>query len=274
MNLHIVSQGTARADQHELVFIHGWGLSGRIWQSLIDRLSPRFRCHAVDLPGHGASKPGPVGLNNWADSLADTLAESVQKPTVCVGWSLGGLVTLSLARRHPERLAAAVLVASLPRMVRSRDWAWGLAPAAIEQTRQGLAGDYATTVSEFLMQQVLGEPGAARAVRSLRSDLIDQPPSRAGLERGLDILHDTDLRTALAALSLPTLWVAGARDRMAHPAGMDWAARQMTGAGYWPVERAAHAPFVSHERRFAERVTAFVDELARSRPQPAGEIRP
>ncbi|MBS64072.1 pimeloyl-ACP methyl ester esterase BioH [Salinisphaera sp.] len=252
MSLHIQSVGTQGPD---IVFLHGWGLSARIWESLAGRLKNRFRCHLVDLPGHGESPAGATGLNNWLDAVV----ERIDRPAVFVGWSLGGLIALGAARRYPERLQGLVLVATLARFIRERGNDYGMKQSAIEATRRGLSEDFSTTLSEFLMQQVLGEPGAARAVRSLRNDLMDQPPAQEALERGLDILFEADFRDALGDIEAPALVIAGARDRMAHPDGMAAMADAMPNAQFWRVERAAHAPFISHEKPFADRLATFVD---------------
>lgn len=241
----------------DLAFIHGWGLSSRIWDTLADRLKNRFCCHLVDLPGHGESAPGAAGLNNWADAVV----AAVGRPAIYVGWSLGGLVALAAARRYPAQVDALVLVAVLARFIRETGNDYGMKPSAIEATRTGLARDFSTTLSEFLMQQVLGEPGAAKAVRSLRNDLIDRPPTREGLERGLDILYEADLRAQLDAIAQPVLLVAGARDRIAHPDGMAAMTEALPRAQFWRVERAAHAPFISHEKNFVERLRAFAHTL-------------
>ncbi len=262
MTLHITTQATNQGTSGpDLVFLHGWGLSGRIMQPLAERMSHSARCHCVDLPGHGASGGGYAGLNNWVDAVIESLDAVVRGPAVYVGWSLGGLVSLGLARRHPEQVAGLGLIATLPRMVRSTDWPWGLKHNAIESTRRGLAHDFATTLSEFLMQQVLGEPGAAKAVRSLRNDLIDQPPRRDALERGLDILFEADFRDILADINCPAFWLAGARDRMAHPDGMRWAAERMPGGTSVQVDRAAHAPFVSHEKKVAGHLADLLGQV-------------
>lgn len=242
-----------RGDGPDVVFLHGRGLSARIWQSLTDRLDS-VRSHCVDLSGHGDSPGGHAGLNNWVDAVV----EAVDAPAIYVGWSLGGLVALGAATRHPERVLGLGLIAALPRMVRETGWDWGLKPRAIQATREGLATDFTTTLSEFLMQQVLGEPGASRAIRSLRNDLIDHPPQAEALERGLDILFEADFRDVLGTIAQPSLHIAGARDRMADPACMAWAAERMPNADFWEVERAAHAPFISHEKRVADRLQAFV----------------
>ena len=251
MTLHVRRVGEQGPD---LVFLHGWGLSGRIWEPLASRLKQDFRCHLVDLPGHGESAPGAAGLNNWVDEVMTAIG----RPAVYIGWSLGGLVALGAARRHPDQVRGLVLVAMLARFIREAGNDYGMKANAIEATRAGLARDFSTTLSEFLMQQVLGEPGAAKAVRSLRNDLIDQPPAREGLERGLDILFEADFRDQLAAVHVPCLAVAGARDRIAHPDGMAAMVERMPQADLWRIERAAHAPFISHEKPFAARLREFI----------------
>ncbi|HEY9838755.1 MAG TPA: alpha/beta hydrolase, partial [Vampirovibrionales bacterium] len=46
-----------RPSPHVLVFIHGWLLSRRYWQPLIDRLSVDYQCLSYDLRGFGDSQP-------------------------------------------------------------------------------------------------------------------------------------------------------------------------------------------------------------------------
>ena len=44
-----------------LVLLHGWAMHSGLWGSVPQQLAQRFRVHAVDLPGHGASEP-PAAL--------------------------------------------------------------------------------------------------------------------------------------------------------------------------------------------------------------------
>ncbi|CAN0011097.1 unnamed protein product, partial [Chrysoparadoxa australica] len=241
-----------------LTCLPGWGVSARVWDPLQSRLAGRLDVQALDLPGHGGREARVVGLNNWTDDLVERMTE----PGVLLGWSLGGLVCLNAARRYPDRVRGLILVGCLPRFVRGGDWSWGMKPSALAETRRGLAADFASTLQEFLMLQVLAEPGARHLVRQLRNELLARPPGLPGLEAGLDLLHEADLRPALAGLDLPVLAVAGVRDRMAHPDAMAWMVDQLPQAQLWRVARAAHAPFLSHEREFADRVASFVADLA------------
>jgi len=245
----------------DLVCLHGWGVSSSLWDPFISRTAGKLKTHAIDLPGHGQSPANAVGLNNWTDAVLEAAPES----GVYMGWSLGGLMCLQAAARDSKNLSSRVrgliLVDSLPRMLRGPGWEWGMKASAIAETAKGLREDYITTLQEFLMLQVLGEPGARHLVRQMRSQLLSTPPLREGLERGLDILFEADLRAALPEINVPVLIINGERDRMCHPDGARWMAQQLPNAQTWIVPRAAHAPFLSHEREFAERVGEFVQHV-------------
>lgn len=242
----------------DVACVHGWGVSATIWDGFATRARSQMRVHAVDLPGHGKSPAGAAGLNNWTSEMLAVVAPA---SAVFMGWSLGGLLCLQAACRYPERVRGLILVGSLPRMLRSADWAWGMKASAVNETARGLRNDYITTLQEFLMLQVLGEPGARHLVRQMRAQLLSAPPARQGLERGLDILHEADFRKLLPAIDVPVLIINGERDRMCHPEGARWMAEQLPDAQAWIVPRAAHAPFLSHEREFTARVARFVQAL-------------
>jgi len=88
-----------------VVFVHGAGLD----HSLFGLQSRYFGYHgrnvlALDLPGHGRSQ-GPAlaaiqGMADWVSEVMKTL--KIPKAAV-VGHSMGSLVALELAARHPEQ---------------------------------------------------------------------------------------------------------------------------------------------------------------------------
>lgn len=237
-----------------LACLHGWGLSSCIWAPLADDLNGQLSLQVVDLPGHGESHNQLAGLGGWTESLL----ASIDTPTVLMGWSLGGVVALNAARVCPQAVVGLILVATLPRMLRTDDWQWGMKASAVAATARGLEQDFEGTLQGFLQQQVLSEPGAGSLARRLQPDLVAHQPSAQGLADGLDILHQADLRSELGAIRCPALVIAGERDRIAHPDGMAWMAEQMPRAEYWRVPGAAHAPFLSNRHEFARRITAFV----------------
>ena len=95
MSLHVEIRGQGP----DLVLLHGWALHGGMWGSWLDELATHARLHLVDLPGHGHS-PWIPALPSLAE-LARTVGPIVPPGAALVGWSLGGMIALELARQDP-----------------------------------------------------------------------------------------------------------------------------------------------------------------------------
>ncbi|GAB3852665.1 alpha/beta fold hydrolase [Nocardioides maradonensis] len=84
-----------------LVLVHGLTFSRRTWDPAVERLRDRFRCVAVDLPGHGDSTGSGADPLQVVERLHATLEEiGVARPVV-VGHSAGAMVALGYAANHP-----------------------------------------------------------------------------------------------------------------------------------------------------------------------------
>jgi pimeloyl-ACP methyl ester carboxylesterase len=95
-----------------LVLLHGIGSHWQMWEPVMPMLTARHDVIALDLPGFGDSPMPPPGTPPGIDSLCELvlgfLAElGVDRPHVA-GNSLGGMMTLELARRGQARTACAL----------------------------------------------------------------------------------------------------------------------------------------------------------------------
>lgn len=93
-----------------IVFLHGVGTSGWMWQRQIAALTD-FHCLNVDLPGHGKSSHVPwISLEDTADQLAEIIqARATNGQAHIVGLSLGGYVALILMLHRAELVQSAVI---------------------------------------------------------------------------------------------------------------------------------------------------------------------
>ena len=104
----VSATGYSRSGQGEpLVLLHGLGSSRAAWDAIVPALSQRFDVIAVDLPGFGASAPLPAGTEPSPAELATAVAGmlndlGIDRPHL-VGNSLGGWVTMELAKTRPVR---------------------------------------------------------------------------------------------------------------------------------------------------------------------------
>ncbi len=236
------------------VFLHGWGLHGGIWSETLAALPGT----APDLPGYGAvSAVTPY----TAETLADAVAATLAGPVHLIGWSLGGMVALALAARHPGKVAKLVLVGASPAFVQRHDWPHGLAPEVLADFADSLRQDYRATLLRFLSLQARGGDAARAVIGRLRETVFQRgEPEAATLAAGLGLLREVDLRAVAANVACPALVVHGAYDTLCPVDTGRWLAGRIPGARLALHERAAHAPFLSHPDWFAQQVGVFLHE--------------
>jgi pimeloyl-ACP methyl ester carboxylesterase len=95
--------------QPTILFVHGFGCALDDWNAQVAGLSARFRCVALDLPGHGASPLTEPSVAALAAEVNDVRQEIGGK-VVLVGHSLGAKVVREACCQSPEGVAGLVLV--------------------------------------------------------------------------------------------------------------------------------------------------------------------
>lgn len=250
--MHIQVRGLGPA----LVLIHGWAMHAGLFAPLAEHLAGSFTLHLVDLPGHGRSRGdlGPLEPGACARRIAERTP-----PALWLGWSLGGLVALEAALSRPAAVRGLIGLCASPRFTAAADWPQGMAAETFAAFARGLAGDPRATIDRFLILETHGSDHAREELRLLRETVYAHgEPTAAALRQGLAALEESDYRAALPALRMPSLWLAGRRDRLTHPAALRAAAAACPEGRYVEIAGAGHAPFLTH----AEAVAAAIYEFA------------
>jgi pimeloyl-ACP methyl ester carboxylesterase len=92
----------------DVVFVHGWASSARMWGGVLASLSQQFRCWALDLPGCGCSEkpaPGWYSIPRFTAHVQEFARLMDIAPLRLVGHSMGGMIVLDLASRFPASVA-------------------------------------------------------------------------------------------------------------------------------------------------------------------------
>lgn len=276
--LHVELFGDA--DGPPIVLVHGWTCGVRFWTHQIRELARHRRVIAYDLRGHGRSE-APRDRDFSVDALAadlEAVLEAVLGPgerALVAGHSLGAMTIVAWAGRSPEavpsRAAGVALVntglgdlISESLIVRAPS-ALGRARGAVGRVALGIPAPLprSSPVTSRAVRYIALSSAASPAQVAFCEDLALRCPRdvRAGYGRSLSTL---DLTDAVEHVTVPTLVMAGADDRLTPPAHADRLARLLPDcAGVKHLQDVGHmAPVEAREpvnaalREFADSVLA------------------
>lgn len=248
-----------KPDSVTCVFVHGWAMNSAVWDECIKLLPDWIDVIVVDLPGHGSmAKVNASTLDDYVQALIPL----VHRPALWVGWSLGGLAVLRLAELYPQRVAAALLVATNPCFVSQADWDCAVDESVFNQFASDLDANQQKTIRRFLALQVKGLDDVMTVVRQLQQSIqLRGQASTQALTSGLGILLDSDLRQSLKDIECPLHWLLGAKDSLV-PGGLaqvlqdDYAQQNVS-----VHPDASHAPFISQPEFFIRQLVDIAQKL-------------
>jgi pimeloyl-ACP methyl ester carboxylesterase len=198
-----------------VTLVHGFGGAASNWTLVAPALAQHSRVLVPELPGHGGSSALPAPIETL-DPYADRLALLLQGPSVVVGHSLGAVVALRLASRHPNLVRGLVLAgpsgigSGTRRSKRALTLVSLLKPGKrISPLRRSFAE------SPFLRRVAFGCVGVADP-RALDPAAVEGFLAGSGLHTGVraagDALVRTNPRIDLDRINCPALVLHGARD--------------------------------------------------------------
>jgi 3-oxoadipate enol-lactonase len=210
-----------------LLLLHGFGGAAWNFTGMAPLLAAERRLLIPDLPGHGGSEALPApSMAGFADAVAALLDE----PVGVFGHSMGGVVALRLAERHPQLVRGLVLAAPAGISSSSRAATITLGLAAVVKPAK-IAGRRVDRIgrSRRLKRLVFGRFEVANA-EALTEEAVH------GFLRGPALHTDTlgaahalagaDPRQNLDRVRVPALVLFGARDRQVPLAdGFEYARR-------------------------------------------------
>lgn len=203
----------------DVILIPGLATSRAEFDDLARELGGRWRLHRVQVAGFAGSSPGPNAVGPVIAPLVEQLhqyiaARGLRRPAI-IGHSMGGLIGLLLAERHPEDVGRLMIVDSLPfysvivsptlTSAQVEPMAAQLRDAVITATPAQYSASEAQTarrLSKTPAGQILVADWGSKsdqgvAARATYDDMItDARPGLAGVQTPVTVLYAWDLAMA------------------------------------------------------------------------------
>ncbi|MFC4128402.1 alpha/beta fold hydrolase [Nocardia rhizosphaerae] len=241
-------------DAPTLILLHGTACTAVLnWFPALATLAEHYRVVLFDQRWHGRGIRSPrFRLDDCADdvvAVADALGIG---RFVCVGYSLGGIVSLLTARRHPRRVAGLVLCATPYRF--QEKWRERAFHRGFAATARAL-GDYPYRRAGRRARRLPELPAALEPGR-LRRWALEEFRSTSGWALGpvLAEIGTFDATTWLPELRMPTAVVITTKDKAIPVYRQIELAAAIPGASIHPVA-AGHAACAVAPHRFVPALT-------------------
>ncbi len=193
-------------DGPPLVLLHGVGLRAEAWGAQIDAFAQTHQVIAPDMPGHGDS-PRLI-LTPKLDAYVDALATALPGGCRIAGHSMGAMIALRLAERHPDKVTGVAAICAIYRRSAQAAKAVQARAAALDATT---APDPSATLARWFPD--LDAPEAQACAGWLTGG------DPAGYKAAYTVFaHENGPSdAALAALAVPALFLTGADDPNSTP---------------------------------------------------------
>jgi pimeloyl-ACP methyl ester carboxylesterase len=240
-----------------VVLLHAFPLSARMWEAQLAEVPDGWRFIAPDFAGFGGTDDradGSTALDDYADDVVTMLDALDVHHAGVAGLSLGGYVTLAIARRAPDRITRLIL-ADTKAPGDNADQR-----AARDRLAKTLDAGGPEAVATEMLPRLLGQttmrarPELVEHVRSLITS--NRPP---GLRRAILRLRDRpDAGPYLADIAVPTLVLAGDEDTPTPVADARALAGAIPGARLEIIDGAGHLSNVERPDAFTGALTRFL----------------
>ncbi|XP_028406325.1 monoacylglycerol lipase abhd6-A-like [Dendronephthya gigantea] len=259
----------AAADANVLLFVHGFTGDKEIYSDLIRFLPTKFHIIAIDLPGHGESKPNDAQSDYKPSTMVDYLHKFVkaygfgERKLNLIGSSMGGsIVGMYAAKYGDESLASAVLLC--PSGIHSPEVTEFLLKSRDDLQKNVLLPKTPEDFDEMIklvMHHKINIPShiamAFVSIKKLKADIYKKVLSDMRTN-GEYLMLDK----VLEEIQNPVLCVWGEHDKILHVSGSDVIKQRVKNAEVHVLDKCGHAITLDRPRKLVKIITQFLNKIA------------
>jgi non-heme chloroperoxidase len=257
VHLHVTDMGEGRP----IVLIPGWPLSDEMYEyQYNDLINKNFRVIGITLRGFGKSDK-PYGSYNYdvhALDIKKVLDKLDIEDAVLVGFSMGGAIVIQyVSAYNGARVAKLVLCgAAAPIWTQRNDFPYNLTKSAVDDLIALNYKDRPKLLSDFAKIFSASETSLNEGIGNWLNGICLSASSYATAEC-LIALRDTDLRSDMSNITIPTLIMHGQKDKIC---SFDLAEQMRAGIKNSHLvifEKSGHSLFLEETHKFNSELIKF-----------------
>lgn len=257
VRLHITDAGEGRP----IVLLPGWPLSDEMYEyQYNDLINAGFRVIAITLRGFGKSDK-PYGAYNYDVHVADikkVLNKLEITDAVLGGFSMGGAIAVRLVAEDKENYISklALFGAAAPSWTQRPDFQYNLPKTAVDDLIELNFKDRPMLLSNFGKIFSATETSLNEGIINWLTG-INLSASSYAMAQCLTVLRDTDLRSDLVKITLPTLIMHGKKDKICSFDLAEQMKALLPNSHIIEFENSGHSLFLEETHKFNNELIKF-----------------
>jgi pimeloyl-ACP methyl ester carboxylesterase len=260
VHLHVTDAGEGKP----IVLIPGWPLSDEMYEyQYNDLINKNFHVIGITLRGFGkSSKPyGDYNYGIHASDIKKVLDKLDIKDAILGGFSMGGAIAIryisTYDSAHISKLA--LFGAAAPIWTQRKDFPYNLPKSAVDELIELNYQDRPKLLSNFAKIFSATETSLNEGIGSWLNGICLSASSHATAQC-LIALRDTDLRSDMLKIKIPTVIMHGRKDKIC---SFDLAEQMKAGISNSQIiafENSGHSMFLEETKKFNTELIKFAEE--------------
>jgi len=260
VHLHVTDAGEGRP----IVLIQGWPLSDEMYEyQYNDLMNRKFRVIGITLRGFGRSSK-PYGAYNYdvhARDIKSVLEKLDVNDAVLGGFSMGGAIAIRYVSTYDSAHVSKLVLAgaAAPIWTQRNDFKYNLPLSAVDDLIALNFSDRPKLLSDFAKIFSATETSLNEGIGKWLNGMGLVATAHA-TGQCLYALRDTDLRSDLKKIKIPTLILHGKKDKIC---SYDLAEQMKAGiddSHLVPFENSGHSLFLEERKKFNEELIRFAQQ--------------
>ena len=249
-----------------ILFVHGWLMQGRSFQSLAKAMSKKRRVLWIDLRGHGKTvSKGPYTMQQLAMDINELVEHLGLQQVMYVGFSMGAFVLFQYIRDFGcKNLRHAVVIDMPPKLLNDDQWKHGqyqgsYTASDMQRDLDSIEHDYPHFLADFCQQLLIRHtPDEERKhsppviFRMAQKVLFRNPPLAYWAD-----MQAQDYRNDLSLFTIPLAILYAKPGSLFEEGAAEYIHACVPNSTLFPIENATHASLLYRTKELARILDAF-----------------